>query len=424
MKRQLIALSAVAYWIFLQIGCREPESPAPPIRPVKVMRVQDGSSLTGRWLPGRARATQEINLAFRVSGPLIELSKNVGDQVQTGTVVARVDPRDFQVAYQAAESNVAVARAQLRAMQIGARPEEIQQLRAAVDQAQARQQTANSEFARAQRLMDSKAISQAEFDQASESSVNASAQLRKAQEDLRIGEAGARPEDIAAKQAEIRSLEAAAMTAQNQLKDTELQVPFDGIVVNRYVDNFEQVRAQQPILRVLDASQIEMVVSIPENSISLAPYIRDVECVFDAFPDRSIPAQVTEVGTEASQTTRTYPVTLLMDQPEDARILPGMAGRARGRVVLPDQPKRGIEIPEAAIYERNGKSFVWVLDSRDQQTGKTIPREVSLNEISPRGLRLVSGLKPGELIVTAGVNFLTEGQNVRLLLEAPQEFAQ
>jgi len=412
----MLALSA-----WLLVGCRPSEPPAPPLRPVKVIRVQDESVLTDRWLPGRARATKEINLAFRVSGPLIELAFTVGDQVQAGDVVARIDPRDFQVSYQAAESNVAVARAQLQAMQIGARPEEIMQLRSMVEQAEARLRTATSEFARAERLLEGNAISQAEFDQASEAAVRADAELRRAEDELRIGESGARPEDIAAKQAEIRSLESAADSARNQLSDTQLQSPFDGIVVARYVENFEQVRAQQSILRVLDASQIEMVVNVPESGISLAPFITDVEVLFDAFPDLMIPARVTEVGTEASLTTRTYPLTLLMDQPENGRILPGMAGRARGRVTLPDKTAKSIEIPEGAIFEQAGRSLVWVLKTEDQQTGTAMPREVTVGELSARGLRVVAGLQPGELVAIAGVNFMAEGQQLRLLFDAQLE---
>ena len=68
--------------------------------------------------------------------------------------------------------------------------------------------------------------------------------------------------------------------------------------------------------------------------ISLTPYLTDIVCVFDTFPDREIPAQIKEVGTEASTTTRTYPVTFIMDQPDDTKILPGMAGMVSARAKM------------------------------------------------------------------------------------------
>ncbi|MGI9456051.1 MAG: efflux RND transporter periplasmic adaptor subunit, partial [Aeoliella sp.] len=177
----------------------------------------------------------------------------------------------------------------------------------------------------------------------------------------------------------------------------------------------EDVRAKQHILRILDTSSIEMVISVPESAISLVPYVMDATCQFDAFPDRPIPAEVKEIGVEASRNTRTYPVTLLMKQPEDIRILPGMAGRATGRVEMPKaSEQQGVDIAESALLERDGKRYVWVVQSGDGKTGTTELREVELGELSARGLRNVKGLESGEVIVTAGAFYLSSGQEVRI----------
>lgn len=414
-RRRSVPLVVVAT-ISTLVGCDRPPLPTPGVRPVRVMRVQDVSVLSDRSLPGRARATQEVNLAFRVAGPLVELSVNVGDDVKQGDTIARIDPRDFQVDYRGAEANLAAARAALKAMQIGARPEEIEQLRAAVQKAEATLRLATNDLARARPLVESRTISRAEYDQYVEAQAQAEAGLRHASEELRIGERGARPEDIEAKEAEIRSLEAAATAAKNQWVYSYLRAPFDGNVVAKYVENFENVQAKQPIVRLLDASRIEMVVSVPESAISLVPFVTDVTCVFDAFPNVKVPAEVKEIGTEASRTTRTYPVNLIMDQPRDVRILPGMAGQATGRVVPPkNAASGGIEIPASAVFERDAKSFVWIIESTDGKQGQASLREVTLGELSARGLRIVEGINPGELIATAGVNFLEEGQTVRIV---------
>jgi RND family efflux transporter MFP subunit len=397
-------------------GCDGPPPAAAVVRPVRVMKVQDVGALSDRSLPGRAKATQEVNLAFRVSGPLVELPINVGDHVKKDDIIARIDPRDFQVAYRGAEANLAAARAQIKAMQIGARPEEIEQLRAAVQKAEATLRLAANDLARANQLIESRTISRAEYDQSVEAHAQAEAGLRQAREELQIGERGARPEDIEAKEAEIRSLEASSTAAKNQWVYTYLRVPFDGRVVAKYVQNYEDVQAKQPIVRLLDASRIEMVVSVPEGTISLVPFVKDITCVFDAFPEQAIPAEVKEIGAEASRTTRTYPVTLIMDQPQDVAILPGMAGRATGRVDAPENvAAAGFEIPAAAVFEQDNKSFVWIIESSDGKQGRASLREVQLGELSARGLRVVEGISPGEMIATAGVHFLEEGQTVRIL---------
>ena len=92
-----------------------------------------------------------------------------------------------------------------------------------------------------------------------------------------------------------------------------------------YVDNFQNVIAKQRILRLLDTSQIEMEVSVPEALIGLEPYVTDIRVRFKPFPDVEISARIKEISNEASITTRTYPVTIVMDQPEGAEIKPGMA---------------------------------------------------------------------------------------------------
>ena len=174
------------------------------------------------------------------------------------------------------------------------------------------------------------------------------------------------------------------------------------------------MQAKEPILRILDDSSIEMVVNIPESLISLAPHVEDIKVVFDPFPDTEIPAQIKEIGTEASATTRTYPVTLVMEQPEGIKILPGMAGKASGTPPKGmTQQSFGIEIPVSAIFtdEASGNTFVWVVDQNSSTVSK---QQVEIGKIADRGIRILSGLKEGELIASAGVNYLFEGQKVKI----------
>jgi RND family efflux transporter MFP subunit len=145
--------------------------------------------------------------------------------------------------------------------------------------------------------------------------------------------------------------------------------------------------------------------------------VKQVSCRFDVFGNREFVGQVTKIGGEASQTTRTYPVTVEIDQPGDARILPGMAATVRNR---PDESQNAAEgalvVPPAAVFtgEAGQHSFVWVVED----TGKTITRrEVKIGELTPVGLAVLEGLKRGEWVVTAGVNTLRENQQVTILQE-------
>ena len=74
-----------------------------------------------------------------------------------------------------------------------------------------------------------------------------------------------------------------------------------GTVVATYVENFEDVRAKQAVLRLLDTKKIEMVINVPENLMPNLKYVKSIAVTFDAFPKHTLPATIKEVGTEASR---------------------------------------------------------------------------------------------------------------------------
>ncbi len=344
---------ALALWLPIPLiaglACA-PEPLPEPIRPVRSVVVGDASALEGRWWPGRAKATLEVDLGFEVSGQLQERAVDVGDEVKAGDILARLDARDY-------ENSLARARAEeLRAKAYYDRVAE-----AARTGAVAKQEVTDA---------------RARYDQAS-------AQVR------------------------IR---------QKALDDTRMVAPFDGTVSQTFVDNFQNVRTKQPVIRLLDVSRIEMVINIPEGLINLVPYARNIRTRFDALPGALIPAEIKEIGNEASEATRTYPVTLIMDPAGvGVDLKPGMAGETTADIVLPEELRRdSVEVPASALFSADDaaaqQSFVWVVD---ETTSTVQRRQVTPLELTPRGGSLVEGLEPGTRIVTAGVHSLREGLEVR-----------
>jgi RND family efflux transporter MFP subunit len=332
-------------------GCGEQVVEQEIVRPVRAMRVQAAEAFQETWFPGRAQATQEVNLAFEVPGQLIERGVSVGDAVDQGQVLARLDPRDYEN--------------ELRAARAG-------------------RSRSKADFERRAQAARAGAVSKQEVDDA---------------------------------KAVYEATDARVRIAEKALEDTVIRASFAGTVAATYVENFQNVSAKQPVLRLLDTSKIEMWINIPESLISFAPYVQDVRARFDAFPGREVPAEIIEIGNEASLTTRTYPVKLRMRQPDDMAILPGMAGQATGRVELPgEEAASGVEVPLSALgTEDNQTSFVWVIDA---SSGTVSKRSVQVGRPTPRGV-VVQGLQVGEWVATAGANTLVEGQKVNLL--APDE---
>lgn len=329
------------------------------------LKVADASGLLERAFPGRARASQEVNLSFRVSGPLITLPVEVGDKVQADDVLARIDPNDYEARVNTVEGELSTARAQA-------------------------------------------VLTEKEYQRAREIDAKGKGLISKSEVDKRLG-----GRNRASSQ--VKALTASLRLAKNKLSYTHLKAPFDGVVVATYVENFEDVLAKRPILRLLNTTRIELDISIPESLIGYAPYVELVTVRFDALPGKEVKAEVKEIGREASEATRTYPVTLVMDQPEDAEILPGMAGQASIVSRPPDDSALiGISVPATAVFsgEDPDKSFVWIVDEATKTLSR---REVQLGKLARFGVLIREGLKPGEWIVVKGVHSVKEGETVRVM---------
>ena len=328
------------------------------IRPVRAIKVADPSAFEDRTFPGRARATREVNVAFEVTGRVVEYPIDVGDVLQEGDVIARLDPRDFRNALDASVAELARATAQ----------------RDRVAEAAA-----------------TGAVSQ---------------------------------QDLTDAEAAVQVAEARRSINAKALEDTVIRAPFSGSISAKYVENFQNIAAKQPIARILDTSKIEMVVNIPESLISLIPFATDIWVRYDAFPDHKIPARLLEIGTEASETTRTFPVTVIMDQPEGFTILPGMAGRSGGSGGDRDVDMNlAVNVPASAIFTNDdgSRSYVWVVD---ESAGTVSRREIQTGALANFGVSIDEGIEPGEWVATAGVHFLAEGQKVTILEDRREEIEQ
>lgn len=335
--------------LMMVAGCEQPQTEVEVIRPVLAIKVGSISIIGTRSFPGRAQAIQSANLAFEVSGSLIERPVNVGDILKKGGLLARLDERDYRSKLKAEKAELTRTKANLE---------------------------------RGKQLIKKEAISQLDYDRMK-----------------------------SAYNVDVANVE----TAQKALNDTKLRAPFDGIISKLFVENFQTVRAKQQIARLVDTSQIEIEIHIPEALISQVPHVNQVLVRFDAFPDIDIKGSVKEVGSEASETTRTYPVTIVMDQPEDITILPGMAGEVRADPdsIENNEKYNKIQVPLSAVFspDASNESYVWVVD---EQASTVSRRAVTTGKIRSTGLAIKQGLAAGEWIAIAGVHRLQEGQKVEL----------
>lgn len=395
-------------------------------RPVRAVTVETRGAKFSRSYSGRVKASQEVSLTFRVSGPIIELPVLKGQNVENGELLARIDPRDYETNLANTRSALENARAQLTAMKEGARSEEIAVLEASLASARSQLSQAKANFDRYGVLLKQGAVSKAEYERYQTSYQVAQAQVRSAQEQLKQGKAGARAEDIQAMESTIQGLEASVKAAEDALKDTNLYAPFAGRIADRFVEQFQNVSAGQSILHIQNLNTVDIVVNVPEADLAQGqakelniqgpdPQFRAM-ARFDALPQRTFPLELKEIATQADPESQTYPVTLIMPQPEGITILPGMIAEVDVTVMLPTDETAGNEawpVPvEAVFLDEQGQSRIWKIDPG---TGQVHAVDVTVRNYMGADVFISGKLAAGDQVISAGTGYLSEGEEVRVI---------
>jgi RND family efflux transporter MFP subunit len=331
------------------------ESAAAPIRPVRVVTVEKlpgGESVT---LTGTVQARNDVSLSFRIGGQLIERLVDVGDQVRAGQVIARLDAENERQAVQAARATLAGAMTRLV--------------------------EARNTVQRYEPMLARGFVARAQFDRAVEA------------------------RDAA--QAQVDAVEAQVAAAENQLSFATLIADGPGIVTARGAEPGEVVRAGQMIVQLAREGGRDAVFDMPARVIESAAF--DDEVAVTLSSDRSVRAdgRVREVSPQADPVTRTFRVRVGLANPPEAMRL---GSTVTGTVHIGGAP--GIVIPTSALTASQGAPAVWVLDPSDSTVAL---RNVEVVAYELDQVVIDHGLDAGEIVVTAGVQALRPGQEVRLL---------
>ncbi len=336
-------------------GCQEHAPPEPGIRPVRTITVERSAEGPPVTLTGHVRAQDQASLAFRLDGRLLERRVSVGDTVQPGQVVGKLDPQIQQNSLRQAQAGLSAAQAQLT--------------------------QARNAFRRQQELLKNGWTTSANFDQAQQALESAEAQVDSSRAQLR--------------------------NAQEMLSYTDLLADSAGTVTATGAEPGEVVRAGQMVVQVARQGGRDAVFDAPSHLIRTAPRDPLVEIALADDPGVTATGRVREVAPQADPTTRTYQVKVgLINPPEAMRLGATVSGRIR--LSAPE----GVDVPASALTESNGRPAVWVFDPKSQTVSL---RSVEIVQHDPASVVVSRGLEAGDVVVTAGAQVLRPGQKVRRL---------
>lgn len=387
------------------------------VRAVKTFTTSLDAQSEHRAYPVVVKSGVTTKLSFRVPGKIEELTVQVGQRVAAGDLLARLDTRDYELAVARVEQSLAEAHAGLKAMETGARSEDVSSLEAAYEAAKSQAQTAQKQFDRISSLRSDGTASEMQLDLARTALDGALAAQRAAEKNLEKARKGSREEEIEMVKAKISGLEIDLQLARNKLSDTSLYAPFSGVISERFYDVHESVLPNVAILTLVDDSSFQGDLNVSEDFVARQNAVEQVTCVFEALPGKSFSAQLLETSTTLQTGNRSYLATLRINASPDDGLLIGMVGVA---TLQWNDRNDLIWIPTAALIPPDStptdhdSSNVWIINTDTLQLQR---RAVRVGRLENDRVEILEGLREGETIVAAGARFLTDGQTVRLAEE-------
>jgi RND family efflux transporter MFP subunit len=356
--------------------------------PVSRMSVQREVDLSGTLLsPEQARISSEV------AGIVRDVRVQLGTEVRAGDVIARLEPRELQLALDRAESALRQVEAQLGLDRGQDKAPPADDQIAAVRQATANRDDAHNAFERAQLLSTRGLLTQADRD---------TAETR-----LKVAEANyqATLDTIHSLKASLQDRRASYELAVKKVADAVIKAPVAGAISERLIQPGEYIRENTPVVTIVQVNPLKLKTAIQEKHASLIRPGQIVEFNVEAFLNRKFEGKIAYVSPAVDQTTRTFAVEALVENP-DRQLKPGFFAKG---VVLTKVDENVIAVPDDSISTLAGVSTVYVIEGT-----KARAQQITLGARKDKLVEVTSGLKGDEMLATSNLSQLATGVTVHV----------
>lgn len=342
----------IIFPLILMTGCGNEKVETPPPPMVKTIVASQAGKIVSDNYSGVVKGRYESNLAFQTGGRILSRDVQKGSVVYAGEILMTIDSRDAVQQLNASQAKVAQAQSQL--------------------------DLAKNNLERYSALFKENAIAAATLDQHRANYDNA----------------------LASYNAAI----AQAAQYENNLNYTNLTANANGVISAVNAEVGQVVAAGQTILTLVQTDELEIEIDVPENHLAEIVEGKSADVTFWAVNGRA-QGVVREISPMADDTARTYRIRLsLVNPPPNIQL--GMT--AEVTLTSNNNVGNAFILPLSAIYQTGNNSQVWIVTNDNKAALKNIRVETfSGNEV------LVHGLSPQDIIITAGIHKLREGQEVR-----------
>jgi membrane fusion protein, multidrug efflux system len=358
------------------------------VKTVAVAETPFGETVTAN---GTLAAFDQTTVSVKVPGRLRAISVDLGTVVSKGQVIAQLEPEDYKLRVQQAEASLSQARARLGLAPDGADDNVDPEQTATVRQARAVLDEARFNRDRAAKLVEQGVIAKADFDTANAAFKVAEGRYQDAYEEIRN-----RQGVLAQRRTEVA-------LARQQLKDTAVYAPLDGIVQEKKASAGEYLAAGAPVVDIVKMDPLRLRAEIPERESRSVQSGQSVRVTVEGDPNVYL-GQIRRLSPVIAEQNRMLVVEA--DVRNNGRLRPGSFARAE---IVTNDSKMAITVPNNAIVTFAGIEKVIVV-----QNGKALEKPITTGRRSGEWTEIVSGINLGEKVVIDPGN-LQSGQAVAVV---------
>ena len=384
------------------------------VAPIDQREVAVTRTFVGTVMPAKVAL-----IGSATDGRVIEFPFNAGDRVESGQPIAQLLTETIRLELAAAQAELDLRRQELAELENGSRPEEIEQAKARMVTARAREAYLAARRKRAVRLHEeNQAISAEERDEIISLSVAAEQAVIEAEAAYKLAVAGPRQERIAQARAQVAMQLAKVQQLEDRVQKHTVISRFSGYVTKEHTEVGQWLQQGDPVAEVAFMDQVEVVAEVVEQDVPPLKIGTTVSVEIPAISDHSFQGQIVAIVPQGDVQARTFPVKIRIDNVmTDGE--PLLKSGMYGRVKLPTRNRQAaLLVPKDALVLGGSQRMVYVFEPRDgaEQRGTVRPVPVELGLAEKERIQVISpSLAAGQWVVVQGNERLRPNQEVKTL---------
>ena len=274
-------------------------------------------------MAGKVAASDEANIASKISARVSEISVDIGSNVNQGDTIIKLDTQDLQAQVDQAQAAVNTANASLANATNSTRPEQIAQAQAALDNATESRAVAQKNYDRTKTLVEAEANTQQQLESAQQQLVAADSQQKSAQEALNMLKNGATETSINVYRAQVEQAEAALKTAQTALNNGTIKSPISGVVNSKKINVGEMASPGVSLVSISNPNALCVNAYAPLDIVNGLEEGQAVVVKVSEVENKELEGKITVINSTLNSQSSNILVKITLSD-SDAKLKPGM----------------------------------------------------------------------------------------------------